>query len=635
MDTATPSQKLLVRIPDVASLYEGVPTPQPSTTFANVPAAVVTWAPDGQLFAVATAQGVSIYDGETEKLVRKLAVPATAVAFSPQNTFLQTFERPNKDAGNAQKNLKLWDLATGEVVVQLFQQTMSKEKWPCLQLPPDESIVCHCVSNAVNIYDPRNFSAGVLRKLSLKGVGGVAVCPQPGSSLLAAYVPEAKGSPGFVGVFNYMTLTKGADAQPLARRSFFRASSVRLLWNSLGTAVLALTASDTDATNQSYYGEQKLHYLAADGTNDCLVPLTKEGPIHDVQWSPKGDYFCVVAGFMPAKTTLFSERCKPMYDLGSGPHSTVRWNPQGRFLAVAGFGNLPGDIVFFDKKADGKCKQMGSNRSENGVTCDWSPDGRYFMTATVAPRLRVDNGFKVFRYNGAEVHHQPVDVLLEACWRPAPQDAFPDRPQSPRAADKPAAVDFAATRSAGYVPPHLRNDPAAAAAAAQAVAFSLSQDKDGGAGGRLGVGGPKTRLPPGAAPPETKAASKNARRRSRKKGPGGDSAAGGEEDPAEAQSSQAEAVTPGMEDMAVSASSPAPPQPAGSVPSAATAAAGESPTDAAKRLRNLQKKLRQTQQLKEKAAAEGKKALTPEQQQKLGGEHALVEEIRSLGGSTE
>lgn len=39
--------------------------------------------------------------------------------------------------------------------------------------------------------------------------------------------------------------------------------------------MLAITASDTDATNQSYYGEQKLHFLSSDGKNDCLVPLPK------------------------------------------------------------------------------------------------------------------------------------------------------------------------------------------------------------------------------------------------------------------------------------------------------------------------------------------------------------------------
>lgn len=70
----------------------------------------------------------------------------------------------------------------------------------------------------------------------------------------------------------------------------------------------------------------------------------------------------VVAGFMPAKVTLFTDKCKPLYDLGSGPYNLARWNPQGRFLALAGFGNLPGDVAFFDRKADGKCKPLGTIR---------------------------------------------------------------------------------------------------------------------------------------------------------------------------------------------------------------------------------------------------------------------------------
>jgi translation initiation factor 2A len=83
---------------------------------------------------------------------------------------------------------------------------------------------------------------------------------------------------------------------------------VRLLWNSTGSALLAETASDTDASNQSYYGETKLHFLAADGSAEGLVAL-KEGPVHDVQWSPSGQHFMVIAGFMPAKTILFDAKC--------------------------------------------------------------------------------------------------------------------------------------------------------------------------------------------------------------------------------------------------------------------------------------------------------------------------------------
>ena len=45
----------------------------------------------------------------------------------------------------------------------------------------------------------------------------------------------------------------------------------------------------------------------------------------------------------------------------------MRWSPHGRFVAVAGFGNLPGDLVFYEKKADGKCKKVGATRCEEAL----------------------------------------------------------------------------------------------------------------------------------------------------------------------------------------------------------------------------------------------------------------------------
>ncbi|CAI7775594.1 unnamed protein product [Closterium sp. NIES-53] len=33
---------------------------------------------------------------------------------------------------------------------------------------------------------------------------------------------------------------------------------------------------------------------------------------------------------MPAKATLFDNRCKPLFDFGSGPRNLVRWSPHSR-----------------------------------------------------------------------------------------------------------------------------------------------------------------------------------------------------------------------------------------------------------------------------------------------------------------
>ncbi len=69
----------------------------------------------------------------------------------------------------------------------------------------------------------------------------------------------------------------------------------------------------------------------------------------------------------------------------------------------------------------------------------------------------------------------------------------------------------------------------------------------------------------------------------------------------------------GAEEEAIASSQPAEVEPAG---------------DAAKRGRNLQKKLRQIQQLKER---QGQTGLSLEQQEKLAGEQAIINELRSLG----
>lgn len=50
-----------------------------------------------------------------------------------------------------------------------------------------------------------------------------------------------------------------------------------------------------------------------------------------------------------------------MLDQHPGGNTTVD-DVQGRFFALAGFGNLPGDMVFYDRKNDGRCKQMGAVR---------------------------------------------------------------------------------------------------------------------------------------------------------------------------------------------------------------------------------------------------------------------------------
>ncbi|XP_010268199.1 PREDICTED: eukaryotic translation initiation factor 2A isoform X2 [Nelumbo nucifera] len=351
---------------------------------------------------------------------------------------------------------------------------------PSIQFSSDESVACRMATNEIQFFDAGDFLKGIIYRLRIPGVAAVELSKTPGSHV-AAFVAESKGIPASVQIF---ACGKDAQAQPIARRSFFRCCTVQLSWNYGSTGLLVVAQSDVDKTNQSYYGESKLNYLTTDGVHEGLVPLRKEGPVHDVQWSSSGSEFAVVYGFMPAKATVFDKKCNPILELGTGPYNTIRWNPKGKFLCLAGFGNLPGDMAFWDYVEK---KLLGTTKAECSVTSEWSPNGLYFMTATTAPRLQVDNAIKIFHHNGSLYFKKMYDKLYQAEWKPEAPEKFGDvaelvksvdalkvdevKPQgqgakSSQASTKKATSTIPVQKPAAYRPPHAKE-----AAAVQAQLF--------------------------------------------------------------------------------------------------------------------------------------------------------------------
>ncbi|KAG5589599.1 hypothetical protein H5410_040113 [Solanum commersonii] len=385
------SLEILVRGPEGFFIWNGPPFPsgEPGVKLDRVPCTSAKFSDDGSKLMVTKLDSViSIFDCKTLTEIRSFDVPnVLAAVISPCGTYLQTFQ---KCSSPQHKNVVLWKIENGESAYQLFQKNMTKVTWPSVHFSSDETVACRLATNEIQFFDPRDFSKGFVNRLRVPGVAALELSKAPGS-YVAAFVPESKGMPASVQIY---ACGKDLQSQPVARRSFFRCSTVQLSWNSGSTGLLVVVQSDVDKTNQSYYGESKLNYLTTDGAHEGLVPLRKEGPIHDVQWS---------YSVMPAMATVFDKKCNPLLELGTGPYNTIRWNPLGNFICLAGFGNLPGDMAFWDYREK---KQLGTTRAELSVTSEWSPDGRYFMTATTAPRLQVDNGV-LTSYN---VYIQKINV---------------------------------------------------------------------------------------------------------------------------------------------------------------------------------------------------------------------------------
>ncbi|CAL1703198.1 unnamed protein product [Somion occarium] len=419
-----PSQQYAFRAQKKLGLVGGTPNYVTLDNFngPDVPARAYQYSSDGRLFAYTLPTSVHIYQAEGAQLLQELPLPnIVEINFSPRGTYISTWERPVKlEDGSQHKNLRVFSVSTGEELVAFTQK--SQEGWD-LQYTISESHAVRLVGQEIQVFRPAEWSKGVVDKLKVEGATTMSLSPGLNPSV-AVFVPEKKGQPACVKIYNLMSLA-GA---PMSQKTFFKADRSTIKWNTIGTQVLVLTQTDVDQANKSYYGETGgLYMLSASGTFDCRVTLDKEGPVHDFAWSPNSKEFGVVYGYMPAKTMLFDQRAKTLHDFGSAFCNFIAFNPQGRLIALAGFGNLAGNLDIHDRRSLNK---VTSINAANTSHCEWSPDGRFLLTATLSPRLRVDNGIKIWHCSGPLMHVQLIDELYQTSWRPAPIDAVPQFPQS-------------------------------------------------------------------------------------------------------------------------------------------------------------------------------------------------------------
>jgi translation initiation factor 2A len=297
--------------------------------------------------------------------------------------------------------------------------------------------------------------------------------------------------------------------------------------------------------------------------------LDKEGPIHDVSWSPKSNSFAVVYGYMPAKTVIFNAKAQTIHTFPLGPRNTLSFSPSGRFVLVAGFGNLAGQMDIYDLEKD--YAKICTIEASNASVCEWSPDGRYILTATTSPRLRVDNGIRIWHFSGPLVYNDDLNELYNVCWRPrqGPGEALDDSLLSHVPVPHASALKYLGSVKTPSKPAGAYRPPGARG---QVTPLAFKREDEGGAAyvrdglssfasNINGFGKSKPRvvpgaeavednspLPPGAAPgggvsltgtgegkdsePLSKAAKKNAKKREAKKVAAAAAAATGEDTPA-------------------------------------------------------------------------------------------------------
>lgn len=412
---------------------------------------VMKFSNSGALFAYCNSDVTVVMDTVSLKIVMSLQIAkASGIHFSPDDEIMCVFEPyfTSKEFPDGKKNLKIFDTKSGECFAEIKQKSQSL--WQPVWFG-DGEIFGRLMTNNVFFYSGKNVE-NVVAKLHIEKLENFSLNPKTSSiKRVAAFVRGTKGAPSSVRIFQYPDFNPD---QVLANKSFFKADTVTMHWNSKGTAILIRAATEVDTTGASYYGEQSLHFMHANG-DTLIVQLPKNGPIYDIGWDPDSTKFCVTYGFMPAKASIFNLKCNIVHDFDASPKNTCMYNPHGNILLLAGFGNLRGNIEVWHNSKDG-IKQIGHLEAPDTTRLEWCPDGEHFVTATTAPRLRVNNGYKIWNYAQTTPISQQrwENELHEVSWQPFPTGVFPT-PEIRNSMSQTQKI-VPAPKPQSYVPPHAR-----------------------------------------------------------------------------------------------------------------------------------------------------------------------------------
>ncbi|KAE9414966.1 hypothetical protein Angca_004391, partial [Angiostrongylus cantonensis] len=470
--------------PDSTTIFEDKENPKEN------PCSAFQFSNDGRIFAYCDGRKTRAFEIASGREIVNVELRRTKhILFSPRDTHMITYE-PYAIYGQKvsadqkpEPNLHVYSIADGSCITTVVA---TKEATWMPQFSDDESVAVRLVGSELLLHKGCQFDH-YDQKIIVPNTKVFAVSPGHSphhvacyTSAFGVYLSFTFPMHSFYNKFSFQSSPGRVQVRTLnppfaliTAKNFFRSDRAILQWNSKGSAVLVLSSTDVDTSNQSYYGEQHIYLLNVTTQESFKVDLQKTGPVHAAKWNPNGKEFCVCYGFMPAMVSLFNTRGDEMFRTNEGPRNDVFYNGFGNLLLTCGFGNLgKGKMEFWDVE---KKKQIVAIEVPNTTLFEWAPDGQHFLTATTTPRLRIDNGYRMWHYSGKLINEVLCESSSEELWevkfRPMPsynkfevkeltnaelesagllikkKDSTDPNNKQPVGAAKPTAA---------YVPPHLR-----------------------------------------------------------------------------------------------------------------------------------------------------------------------------------
>jgi len=335
------------------------------------------------------------------------------ISFSPNNKYVVIIQKPTV----VSNNLNVVSLSSFETILSLRSQTHPNSIWPQIRFSSDEKYLFKNFGKALEVHEiGESFELNKLGEIEdvvsfeITNINSEEHNIFETVILCGRAVQDKKNKNKKKSYFAFYRISD--LSKPIKSFSISICDDIRIDLSKIPSVCLVHSMSDTSHTN--YYGDSSL-YIAEIlfGTFTKVTPKN-DGPIIDYRWLDDGKNFIMINGHQPAHLSVYDSEGCFVELLGKYKVNTISISPDNRIACIAGFGNLKGDILFFDLM---KKNLIGQAFLNYGGDLCWSPDSKFMIAAVLSPRLRVDNEFIVVSYNGEPIYSEKFDIeTFEVKW---------------------------------------------------------------------------------------------------------------------------------------------------------------------------------------------------------------------------
>ena len=333
----------------------------------------------------------------------------SAVDFSSNDKFMSIIQKPV-----VENNLKIINLLDCSVYYETRSQVHPNTEWPQIIYSDDEKIFIIKNKTNVDIYDENKNNIGKLEHILALKTTKINIKTEEKNIILASRVipKDNKSKSCFFVTYDINNLSK-----PLKEIGTSLTDRMKIKLSPDKKSALVNAIND-NTSSKSYYGQSNLYYFEILTGKFIKFPLP-EGPVHDFDYCSDG-HFIICAGHLPAKIYYYTSDGDLDNQITQGSFNTIKISPDSRMVALCAFGSLKGDVSIYNLET---FKLIGKFNFFCCVNFGWSQDSKYLLGSVLSTRVKVDNEYRILKYNGEEVIvDKEVGEIYDCFFIPEPKE---------------------------------------------------------------------------------------------------------------------------------------------------------------------------------------------------------------------